>query len=688
MDDSVWAIIAALGIDIFLFTLEFYLFSIYRKIRNRPIFAEIGEREVKVPVYSESDTPLWVLMTNVWKVPYEEMGHYCGIEGQLYLAFHVAMGGGLAVLAVIGCGLLIPIYALGDTHVKKDMNNISIAHIIEQEDLMSIVLILFLVFTIIIFGTLVGYLYQVSYAHSTPSELICTIDRYTIQIKGISKAFTPDVAAQKIRDFLQMRYGYDIQSIYVVPDLAEASRLQKELEEAKKNQKHYMDFLIAKGYKEKIKPTFCGKEVDAIDYYTCEIGKLEKEYKEALENGKNITSGFAFVICKTPISTFNIIKTFKGEDDELQSNKWILTLAPAPAEVNWPNMSIHKPRLWIKRAGLFILFFIFFFLLITPSTLLQIMMYILEWIGGKELYEALLSQVAPSLILLIYQSAIVRHAVLAIVEREQLPSKSDETVSAMIKYLLVMVTYTFLVPLLGVQVYSAIVTTVDGESDWDQEIANHAAYSAQVFTIFVIHLIFLKNGGDFLQVPKLVRVKWRQMKAVNDTERMLAYEAYEFRWAYEYGVSISAIFIIFAFSIAYPLILIIGVFFCISRYYTAKYNLLCFYCTVKTTTGNRIPRVIVVALLVSILFFQLTTAYLLLLSDSMVYVYISGGLIIVSIFIFLVIYYMRNEIEKELKKSFGIEQVEEEGLIFGSDISNYYHPLQDPDDAHPAEPIE
>lgn len=172
----------------------------------------------------------------------------------------------------------------------------------------------------------------------------------------------------------------------------------------------------------------------------------------------------------------------------------------------------------------------------------------------------------PSLVLLIYQSAIVRHSVLAIVEREQLSNKSEETVSALFKYLLVMVTYTFLVPLLGVQVFSAVVTVAEGDYEsWQSEIANNAAYSAQLFTIFVIHLTFLKNGADFLQIPKLIRVKWRQSQAVTDTERELAYEAYEFRWAYEYGVSLSAIIIILAFSIAYPLILIFGVLFCIFR---------------------------------------------------------------------------------------------------------------------------
>lgn len=330
-----------------------------------------------------------------------------------------------------------------------------------------------------------------------------------------------------------------------------------------------------------------------------------------------------------------------------------------------------------------------FFILVTPSTLLIIFIDILDSIGADTVYEGILSTIVPSLVLLIYQSAIVRHSVLAIVEREQLSNKSEETVSALFKYLLVMVTYTFLVPLLGVQVFSAVVTVAEGDYEsWQSEIANNAAYSAQLFTIFVIHLTFLKNGADFLQIPKLIRVKWRQSQAVTDTERELAYEAYEFRWAYEYGVSLSAIIIILAFSIAYPLILIFGVLFCIFRYFTAKYNLLCFYCTTKTTTGSRIPKLVISSLLVAILIFQLTTCYLLFLSESAVYVIISGALIIISIIIFTIIYSKKSVIEKELKRNFGTEKIEEEDLIYASDIVKYYHPLQDPNDAKPADSVD
>lgn len=271
-------------------------------------------------MFSESDTPLWLLLKNVWNVPYEEIGTYCGIEGQLYLALHLAMGGGLFILAILGTTVLIPIYAIGQSSVNKDMNNLSVAHIIDDEDLMSVVLVLFIIFTLVIMGSIVSYIYQVSDAYAQPSELICTIDKYTVEIKGIPHHFAPAEAAIKIRDLLQITYSYDIKTVYVVPNLAEASRIQKEIDETKKNLKHYKDFEFVKGHKDRIREPWYSK-VDAIDYYTEKLDKLNQEYKTEIENGYNTTSGFAFVLCRSPICAFRLAQSWVGRDDDLKSNK-------------------------------------------------------------------------------------------------------------------------------------------------------------------------------------------------------------------------------------------------------------------------------------------------------------------------------------------------------------------------------
>lgn len=83
------------------------------------------------------------------------------------------------------------------------------------------------------------------------------------------------------------------------------------------------------------------------------------------------------------------------------------------------------------------------------------------------------------------------------------------------------------------------------------------------------------------------------------------------------------------------------------------------------------------SLLVAVLIFQLFTCYMLLLSDSWLYFAFATSMVVLSIVVFVFLYSKRLEIEKELKLNFGVEKIEEEGLIFELDIYAYYHPLQD-----------
>ena len=677
MDDSIWALIIAIFVDLLIFSVEFYLFSLYRTVRNKPVYLELEGKDVKVPVFSESDTPLLSLLRSVWNVPYEEMGFYCGLEGKLYLALHRVLAQCVSAMALIGCAVLIPVYCYGNSDIDKDMNIISMAHIVNEDDLMAAVLVFFILFTFMGLGLIFLYIRQVFTAYSMPSELICTINKYTIEVRGLPKDISPKDAAIEMKEMLNEQFPGEIQSIYVVPHLGSAYSIHLEIEEAKKELLHYQEYVKYKGERATMREHMCGKSVDAITYFQDKQQELSKKLSEEIELHKEECSGYAYILASNPFSAFRIMKNFRPNTQFLNSHKWKLSIAPAPSEINWQNVDEFKEKLWITRVVLLVLFIIFFFLLVTPATLLQILVEIFEIIGLSTLTEGVMNQLLPSLILLLYQSAIVRHTVLSMVTREELGNKSEETVSCMFKYLLVMITYTFLVPLVGLQVYSIITETfVGGFETWQSGIANQAAFSGLFFTIFVVHLIFLKNGSDFLQIPKYVRVKFRQMKAVNDRERLMAYEAYEFRWAYEYGVSLSAFVIIISFSVAYPLILVIGVAFFIARYNTAKYNLLCFYCTVKTTTGHKIPKMVTITLLVAILIFQLFTCGLIFLSDSKIYFVLSTMLMIISIILFIILYNYRDIIETELERIFKQDNMHESEIVFGEDISKYYHPLE------------
>lgn len=257
-----------------------------------------------------------------------------------------------------------------------------------------------------------------------------------------------------------------------------------------------------------------------------------------------------------------ILKSYKGNPDFPESCNWRLSRAPAPSEIKWENYQLNGGLRSFKRVLIYIFFFITFFLLLTPAGIFSFLSFILSDIGAGSILVGFFGKMLPSLILFLYQSVILRNSVKFIVELEKLKNKSSEIINSVVKIAVVMIFYVMFVPLLGMQAYNLIENVLAGDiGEWRKKLAEGICYSGQIFALFLIHIFFLKNGADLLQIPKLVRVKFRQSRALNDEERQLAYEAYEFRWAYEYGVSLTAITIILVFSVAYPIVIFFGFLF-------------------------------------------------------------------------------------------------------------------------------
>ena len=82
--------------------------------------------------------------------------------------------------------------------------------------------------------------------------------------------------------------------------------------------------------------------------------------------------------------------------------------------------------------------------------------------------------------------------------------------------------------------------------------------------------------------------------------------------------------------------------------------------------------------------FQLFTCFLILLNPTTVFISLSSCLLVLSVIVFAIIYSKRLYLEKEIKRGFRLERMEEEGFISHTDIKNYFHPLQSEIEAKPA----
>ena len=484
-----------IAIDLVIFLLEFFVFSIYRKFRSRHI--SLPDEEVKVPVFSESDTSLWTLMKVVWSVPYAEIHKYCGLEGKLYLALHQTLAKGFLLMAVTACVILIPIYA-ADDDINDDYNNLSMQHIIQQEDKMSSVLIFFLIFTVLGVMMTIVYVKHLSEAYCAEDDLSCAIDRYTVQVQGLPNG-NPQLLQDSVRHIIDEEFPDHVQAVYVVPNLYKAYRAKMALKEAEHQLDRYTEYWETHSKRRKIRIKKCSKKLDAIEFYQNEVYKYQEVYERERDVGKSLCSGTAFLLCDTSISAYNLVQKFRGTTDVLDSHKWKLSIAPPPAEINWQNLRRSESSIKWQRVLIYCFYVFLFFILLTPLTMLVLVTCFLDLISLGSLLELISDAFLPSIVLLLYLSAILRHSVLSLVHKEKLTSKSEETVSAMKKYLLVMFTYTFLVPLLAIQSLTTFWITL--EDDTDQEFGSDPSETGLYFFFVVIHLAFLKNAGDFFQLP-------------------------------------------------------------------------------------------------------------------------------------------------------------------------------------------
>jgi hypothetical protein len=273
--------------------------------------------------------------------------------------------------------------------------------------------------------------------------------------------------------------------------------------------------------------------------------------------GKLFNVGTGFIMCSNIEDVHKIITQFTGKDDRLNSKGWLLTRAPGPSEIKWSNYGIKTGMTWFKRIIWYISFCIIFFILLTPF---GIVFFISQMVGAM-LFN-LTGNLLASLVLLIYQSAIIRACVNKMIDRERLKNRSLEIISATTKFVVIMYFYMFIVPLVGLQAWAPIIDIITNDlSNWKFEIIEGITTSGVFFTTFIIQLACLKNGADIMQFPKVIRIVIRKWKALTEKQKKHIYEAYEFRWSYEYGYSLTAFIIVLCFSVAYPLILLFGLAF-------------------------------------------------------------------------------------------------------------------------------
>lgn len=184
MDSSVIGLLIALLFDIILLLIEIIIFIVYRTYRSRPIYMD-AEKEIKTTVFSEGTTPLKQLLYEVWTIPFNDISDYCGVEAKLFLTLHLVLCIALIPIAILNCGILLPLYALGDNYVEFELDYIGIAHILNNDDALFLPVLLVAVVSVAMYITIYHYVKLAYTKTDSWEEVTISLDKYIVEIYGI-----------------------------------------------------------------------------------------------------------------------------------------------------------------------------------------------------------------------------------------------------------------------------------------------------------------------------------------------------------------------------------------------------------------------------------------------------------------------------------------------------------------------
>jgi len=303
------------------------------------------------------------------------------------------------------------------------------------------------------------------------------------------------------------------------------------------------------------------EKVDALNYYQEQEEKSIEKLKSHRVVARAFNCGYGFVICSSKETAETIIRLFPSslEKNYMECSTWQLQSAPAPRDILWENMG-SIPRLtqvlkWVWT----ILFVVLFMVVLSPPATLATIDSILDYFGVAELVAAMLFQYLPALVIFLFQRVIVPEVIKFMSNHEQHLTNSAVMKSRLEKYLLFNVMFAFIVPLLGLQAVDLVVTFVKEDlSSWNERFADRLQKTGQMFTIYIIHLAFLSNGFDLLQLARILRLQFNLRGKITEQEKMRAYKPDRFNFGYHYAMSLTALLIVLSFSIVYPLIIPFG----------------------------------------------------------------------------------------------------------------------------------
>ncbi|KAJ2948172.1 hypothetical protein O0L34_g9980 [Tuta absoluta] len=409
----------------------------------------------------------------------------------------------------------------------------------------------------------------------------------TIMISNISRA---DRNESTIRAYFAHNFPHiqivDLRLAYNINKLNEVQEEREMVTEALL----YTDSYFKKtGKRITVKPTLCGPEVDALEFYTSEEKRLKDEVKRCRAIVMNDPLGIAFLTLPSYQLAEHVISHFSLH------RGWVLSHATNPADIIWENLSV-QPGIWyLKAIAINFFLFIVLFFLTTPAFVVNQFNILINKTKPENLskFSSLIYEFLPTLLL--WTMAAVMPAIVAFSDKFLSHwTKSQQNYSVMTKTVSFLLLMTLILPSLGLASAETFIlwTLRHNDNDtmrWDCVfLADKGAF----FVNYVVTSGFIGTSLELIRFPELFLYVWYLLQSKSKAEKSYVKRAilYEFPFGVHYAWSLAIITITIVYSLACPLIAPFGLIYMCLKHVGDKHNLYFAYgpCDMSGVGGGRI----------------------------------------------------------------------------------------------------
>ncbi|CAO3565909.1 unnamed protein product [Mortierella alpina] len=328
--------------------------------KNGVIYArkyKVSPQDKRAPKLAEG---YFSWMQPVWRCPDDELVDKIGLDAVVFIRFIRQCRQIFILMAIIGCGILIPINVVTTIRAQPDgkmptdkISMLTIAEIMDLKFLWAHVAGIWTFSGIMIFAIFHAYRsflrYRIRYFESAAYQE--NMASRTLMLAGLPNSLQSD---DKLAKFMS---GLDVKEKPVQAVVGRKVDKLPELMEKHKKMVTALEKVLTKHYSDPNKPPkkrptvstghICGSKVDAIDYYSGEIEELSRQIEQARADlSKSQPTNYGFVSYATIQAAHRVAKELSNPIAFRTKSKMIdppdLFLSPVPKDIIWFNASNPK----------------------------------------------------------------------------------------------------------------------------------------------------------------------------------------------------------------------------------------------------------------------------------------------------------------------------------------------------------